>query len=220
MDDDIYNIINNCFSLETMHPGGLRLTDRAFRLAGLAKELRCADIGCGIGATCAYLSKKYDLDMLGLDKSEVLIGKGRLLHPGLKLLCHDCISLPFENGSLDAAFMECSLSVIGHHGDVISECARVLKPGGRLILSDITIKSQAGNMELGYLSEEGLIKFLSAGGFAVRTLENHTPALKTYAAELFSNADAASIEAICQGMGNINLRDLEYALFIAVKNKP
>jgi SAM-dependent methyltransferase len=211
-ESDLFNNLPD----RSLHPGGLRLTDRAVRLAGLSAGQRCADLGCGTGATCAYLTEKYKLDMTGFDLSEKLVSIGLQRYPGLQLLCHDCQALPLDTGDLDAVFMECTLSVIGEAPAVLAECARVLKPSGKIILSDITLISQAASINGGPYTVEQLTALLNAAGFSIQTCEDHTPALKTYAAELTMNGGAEALRQC--GLCNeheLRLSALGYHLFIA-----
>jgi ubiquinone/menaquinone biosynthesis C-methylase UbiE len=199
----------------SMHPGGVRLTDRAARLAGLTSGLRCADIGCGTGVTCAYLAGKYGLDITGLDISQALIDAGRRAQPGLDLRCVDCRTLPFESASLDAVLLECTLSVIG--SGVLTECCRVLKPAGKLILSDITLKNPVADMTAAPFTAPQLQASLESSGFSVGIIEDHTPALRTYAAELVTNGGDTPEILQCLCSPGLRLRDLSYHLFIATK---
>jgi ubiquinone/menaquinone biosynthesis C-methylase UbiE len=199
----------------SMHPGGLRLTDRAVRLAGLAAGQRCADLGCGAGATCAFLSDKYRLDVIGFDPSETLINTARQAYPGLLFECRDCRTLPIENCSLNAVLMECTLSVIGSAPEVLKECARVLKPSGKLILSDITLKLTTSND--GLFTAGQLEALLRDAGFSVELSEDHTPALRTYAAELAASGGGDTAQLLCGCLQGQRLCDLGYHLLVAAK---
>lgn len=168
----------------SMHPGGLRLTDRAARLAGLGAGMQVADIGCGLGVTASFMSSKYGIDMIGLEKSEALVEAGLKRHPGLRLICWDCVELPFEDRCLDAVYIECALSVIGHTESIFSECARTLKQSGALIISDVVLKQVPIGGEDQILSTDRLFNLLSTSGFDVIVSEDHTPALRTYFAQL------------------------------------
>lgn len=206
----------------SMHPGGLRLSDRAFRLSGLKQGMTAADLGCGAGATAAYLGRTYRLQMTGLDASSALIGRGKQLYPGLNLICHDCRDLPFSDASLDAVFMECSLSVLGRREPVLSAVYRVLRPDGLLILSDLCARAE-GKADGVLPTADSLKSEIENAGFRVNILEDHTDALKTYAAELagrlggFAQLSECLCGGNCPAVSPPRLRDLGYALLIAEK---
>lgn len=168
----------------SMHPGGLRLTDRAVRLAGLSKDMHVADIGCGAGSTAAYLAGKYGLVMTGLDISRQLIRAGLNKYPGLKFINMDCRTLPFKPQSLDAVLFECALSVIGYDDKTLEECACSLRVNGKIIISDLFAKKDSPDRSV-ISTFTRLESMLAATGFTVEVSEDHTPALITYAAEIY-----------------------------------
>jgi len=165
-----------------MHPGGLRLTDRAARLAALKAGMLVADLGCGAGATASHLTSRFGLRVIGLEISERLLAAGLHRDPGLCLIRSDCKALPFGDGSLDAVVIECALSVLGSMDVVLAECARALKSSGKLIISDLVSKCEPASGQ--FLTEAGLAQRLLKAGFRIVINEDHTPALRTYAAEL------------------------------------
>jgi ubiquinone/menaquinone biosynthesis C-methylase UbiE len=205
----------------SMHPGGLRLTDRAVRLAALTSGMRVADVGCGTGATAAFLSTKYKLSVVGLDISEALIELGKRNNPGLNLLPWDGVSLPFEDGCLDAVLFECTLSVIGNTRHMLARCAKALKYDGALILSDIYAKQRLSAGSAPPFTIEDFIDALTDTGFDIAVQEDHTAALRTYAAELRekngNNIDACSFFGASCMPENVRLSQLGYLLMIARK---
>jgi arsenite methyltransferase len=204
----------------SMHPGGLRLTDRAVRLAGLAESMTVADIGCGAGATAAYLADKYKFKMVGLEISEPLIRAGLRHSPGLHLIRWDCKTLPFEPESLDAVLLECSLSVIGCGGSLLADCAQALKPGSALILSDLLRKDGRADDPSAAPSPAELESRLADAGFSVAVSEDHTPALVTYACELrerFGHVSDLGRLFGARAKGGFKLSDYCYHLIVARK---
>lgn len=205
----------------SMHPGGLRLTDRAARLADLRVGMRCADIGCGSGASAAFLTEKYTLAVVGLDISGALIDIGLKNNPGLNLLRWDGQSLPFEDSSLDAAFFECTLSVLGNAPSMLAHCAKALKPSGAVIISDVYARCRAGSGSLSLYTAGELTAALTTAGFDVIISEDHTPALRNFAAELREKSETeydvgCFFGAACD-LKNFRLSDLGYMLVIARK---
>ena len=202
----------------SMHPGGLRLSDRAARLAGIEAGMTAADIGSGAGATAAFLSERYGLRTVGLEVSQALVNAGQRQHPGLELLLWDGAALPFECNSLDAALLECVLSVLGGDSEILSECARALKPSGTLIVSDVVSRDRP----TGFLpTADGLTARIARAGFDIKTVEDHTPALKTYVAALHAQAgggfDARAFFGASCPAAQLRLSELEYTLIIARK---
>lgn len=118
-----------------MHPGGPETTLRLLKAAGLAPGARVADIGCGAGASVAFLLQN-GFDAVGVDLSPLLVAAARERH-GVRALCADARALPFSDGEMDGLLFECTLSALTGIPSVLGECARVLKKGGALMASDI-----------------------------------------------------------------------------------
>ncbi|BBF43134.1 UbiE/COQ5 methyltransferase [Lachnospiraceae bacterium KM106-2] len=99
------------------------------------------DAGCGTGAVLALLKEKYpDKNYVGIDLSPKMIEvANRKNLKGVRFINGDCEKLPFEDKSFD--MITCSMSF--HHypnpEEFIKNCFRVLKPGGRLLIRDMTV---------------------------------------------------------------------------------
>ena len=108
-----------------------------------------ADIGCGPGRVAAFLAAQ-DLDVVGIDVSIGMLEVARSAHPGIRFEEGRLTRLPLPDGSLDGAV--CWYSIIHtppeHLDAVFDELARVLAPGGHLLLA-----FQAGNGEAERRSE-------------------------------------------------------------------
>ncbi|NLA86916.1 MAG: class I SAM-dependent methyltransferase [Clostridiales bacterium] len=205
----------------SMHPGGLRLSARAVRLAGLTAGMRVADIGCGTGVTAAFLSEKLRLNVTGLDKSDKLIAMGLKSWPGLNLIRWSGETFPFEENCLDAIFFECTLSVIGSIKQILASCAKALKRTGAVIISDVYAKQSLNTNSTPLLTEDELKCALTGAGFDIVVQEDHTAALRTYIAGLRENSrnslDACSFFGTSCNRESIRLSELGYILLIARK---
>ena len=108
------------------HPGGAEHTRRLLELAALPPGARVLDMGAGAGETLALLRER-GFDALGIDLSprspEVLQG--------------DFLHAPFPDGSFDAVLSQCAFFVSGDVPGALREANRLLKPGGKLLLSDV-----------------------------------------------------------------------------------
>jgi SAM-dependent methyltransferase len=118
----------------------------AILAAELSPGLKVADVGCGMTAFTIYLKEHAGCDVTGIDPDVFDAGlryKGHgvseefIKRTGIKFLRGDMTEVPLETDSQDRAF---SISVMEHvPPDVrrrgMQELARILKPGGRAILT-------------------------------------------------------------------------------------
>ncbi|WP_343252647.1 methyltransferase domain-containing protein [Ligaoa zhengdingensis] len=101
------------------------------------------DAGCGTGAVLALLAEKYpEKRYTGIDLSPemITVASGKNL-PNVKFVCGDCEMLPFEAESFDVITCSMSFHHYPHPLDFFQSCKRVLRPGGRLIIRDMTANS-------------------------------------------------------------------------------
>ncbi len=126
---------------ETMHPGGLELTERGISACGFSKDAKLLDIGCGKGETVEFLTKKYGYDVTGIDQSDILIEQAKKAYPNMTFQKGDADFLEFSSFSFDGVLMECVLSLCDLREEVLHEIFCVLKKGGKLILSDLYLRA-------------------------------------------------------------------------------
>ena len=114
-------------------------------LAELEKEEFCdlLDCGCGTAPMLTLLQKRYpERHYTGIDLTPEMIEAARAKKlPGVELVVGDCEDLPFPAESFDVVI--CCQS-FHHYPNVqrfFDSVYRVLRPGGRLILRDMTAKS-------------------------------------------------------------------------------
>ena len=114
-------------------------------LAELEKEefMDVLDAGCGTGAVIALLAKKYPKKhYTGIDLSPKMIEVASAKKTeNAVFVCGDCENLPFEDNSFDAITCSMSFHHYPHPVDFFRSCERVLRPGGRLIIRDMTAGS-------------------------------------------------------------------------------
>ena len=127
-------------SAACLHPGGLELTDRQVAAAGLAAGAAALDVGCGEGATVAHLVDAHGLRATGLDASA-----GRfagLAWPGRTWSSSPAgpRRCPFADASFEAVVCECVLSTLPDPSVALAEMARVLRPGGAALVSDLYVR--------------------------------------------------------------------------------
>ena len=123
-----------------IRPGGEALTIKAVKKANLPEGAAILDMGCGEGDTAALLAREFGFKTTGIDASYSLIEKGKKKYPDINLRRMEAEHLEFESRGFDAVFMECSLSVMRIQEDAVFEAYCVLKPGGKLIITDMFIR--------------------------------------------------------------------------------
>ncbi|MBM3949291.1 MAG: class I SAM-dependent methyltransferase [SAR202 cluster bacterium] len=117
------------YQQELVLPGVLRLLD-------LKKGERLLDLACGQGAFCR-MAACLGVEVTGLDASRDLIEAARK-HPGprIRYLVGDARSPDVLKGeAFDAIACILAIQNIEPIGPVFANCARLLRPGGRLALA-------------------------------------------------------------------------------------
>jgi demethylmenaquinone methyltransferase/2-methoxy-6-polyprenyl-1,4-benzoquinol methylase len=98
---------------------------------------RVLDAACGTG-DLAIIAAKHGANVTGLDFSEQMLVRARRKAPDIDWLSGDLLELPFPDGSFDAATVGFGIRNVDDLQRGIAELRRVLKPGGRLAILEIT----------------------------------------------------------------------------------
>jgi ubiquinone/menaquinone biosynthesis C-methylase UbiE len=130
------------------------------------------DLGCGTGLLTQAISP-YVRRVIAVDGSPDMLEAARHRLEGIANVDveqGELESLPIDNGKLDVAM----LSLVLHHAPdpsrALAEVARVLRPGGRVLVVDMLphdreeYQQQMGHVWLGF-SEKQITKFLNGAGF-------------------------------------------------------
>lgn len=121
-----------------------RLRGRSFR--------RALDVGCGEGRLCRML-RSDGIEAVGLDPTAALIAAARERDPAGRYVEGQAEELPFEAGEFDLVVACCSLIDIPDFVRAIHEMARVLAPGGALLIANLSAFTSASN-GLGWIEDE------------------------------------------------------------------
>ena len=129
-------LAEDCF-----HPGGSALTRRTIEGMRLSDGASVLDLGCGTGTTTRALAQEFGYTATGLDSSERNIEIARSLsrQDGSRFVSGDAYGLPFADASFDGVIAECVLSVFADKATALTELRRVLKPGGRIGITDMSV---------------------------------------------------------------------------------
>ena len=105
-------------------------------LSPLGGDERALDVGCGTGAL-AYALAPLVGEVVGVDASEDLVDVAREhAPPGATFVLGDAEALPFPYGDFDLVGCLRVLHHVRRPELVVSEIARVTRPGGRILLAD------------------------------------------------------------------------------------
>jgi arsenite methyltransferase len=186
---------------DELHPGGPATTRRALRLIGVGAEDRLLDVASGTGASAMLAAREIGCDVVGVDYSEEAVAGANdaadAENPerSVGFLRGDAEALPLPADSFDAVLCECSLSSFPDKPRALAEIGRVLRPGGRLALSDVVVDRARLPEALGgplaafacvgeALSERGYERLLSAAGFRLTAVESRDEDAATLAARV------------------------------------
>jgi SAM-dependent methyltransferase len=103
------------------------------RLLKAKPDNRVLEVACGAGNVLAQISCR-DRHALDLSKRMVRRAQQRLGQETSVLLA-DAEQVPYRDGVFDRVICTSVLSHVLHPDAVLNECLRVLKPGGRLVVS-------------------------------------------------------------------------------------
>jgi ArsR family transcriptional regulator len=137
------------------------------------------DIGTGTGRMLELFAGQAE-NALGIDRSSEMLRLARvkLAERGLthaELRQADLYALPLGDGAADAAILHHVLHFAQQPGAAIAEAARVLMPGGRLLIADFAphdleeLRTRDAHARLGFSDEQMRGWFDAAGLLPVRT---------------------------------------------------
>ena len=101
---------------------------------------RVADLGCGAGDDLGTLAttNPQATSFVGVDRGEDWIHRAReeTVDPRITYLAADVTErLPFEDASLDAVYSVNLLECLPDPGAFLKECARIVRPGGSVLVA-------------------------------------------------------------------------------------
>ncbi|PCG85380.1 methyltransferase type 11 [Streptomyces sp. WZ.A104] len=132
---------------DSYHPGGTALTRRLADRLALAPGMRVLDVASGRGTTALLLADAYGVQADGVDYAPVntALARGAAEAAGLVgravFTTGDAEHLPYPDAGFDRVVSECALCTFPDKERAAAEFARVLKPGGRLGITDVTADS-------------------------------------------------------------------------------
>lgn len=191
-------------------------------------SVRVLDIGCGTGKQLAANRARFPrLTLVGVDRSRRMLGVAQKRCAAVAWVLGDAQSLPMSTGSIDYAVNQYSYAHIPDKAAFLAEASRVLRPGGRFVLTNIDPWSMRDWIiyqffpeawpidERDFLPRAELQALMRAVGFQSVSLATRTVAgdesLRAFFARVarrhvMSQLMAISDEAYQRGLGRIRQR--------------
>ena len=231
-----------------LHPGGVALTRRTLELAELHAGERLLDVACGSGASALLAASEFAAEVTGVEYGEEAVHAARAAAStsgceGIRFIQGDAERLPVADDCFDVVLCECSLCTFSDQRRAVAEFRRVLRPGGRLALSDVVVESGplatalTGAMATiacidGALSTTGYRQLLKQAGLTIQRNESRPHDAETFAQRIEDRLRGARLLGIApppnsplgiddailaakQARSEIRSGRLSYTIFIA-----
>jgi len=170
------------------HYGGTGANDALIAAAGITSAHWVLDVCSGMGGPARYLAHRVGCRVVGLDLTESRYLSAQRLTKlvgldGLVSFRHgNALEMPFADASFDVVIGQEAWCHVPDKGRLISECARVVKPGGVIAFTDILRLPALSDAEMARLTREmtfpslesfdGYAQLLTSSGCTVTTRED------------------------------------------------
>ncbi|HAR46601.1 MAG: arsenite S-adenosylmethyltransferase [Nitrospirae bacterium GWC2_57_13] len=162
-------------------------------LASLKEGESVLDLGSGAGIDCFIAAVKVGPrgKVIGVDMTPEMIEKAKgnakkAGHTNVEFRLGEIDSLPVEDNSVDAVISNCVINLTPDKARVFGEAFRVLRPGGRMMVSDIVILRELpaavkGSIEAyvgcvaGAIRKDEYLAAIEAAGFNDISVTGETP---------------------------------------------
>lgn len=138
-----------------LRPGGKDATDWLLEQVTINRDSKVLEVACNMGTTLIEVVEKSGCQAVGVD-----LDQNALDHAAKNVRAHDlderitlikgnAFKLPFEDNTFDVVINEAMLTMLLHDckDQALSEYARVLKPGGKLLTHDVCLRTEDQNKQ-------------------------------------------------------------------------
>lgn len=166
---------------QSFHPGGAKLTRQLASASLISARSEVLDVACGNGNSARVIAADFAATVTGCDYSALNLERAATasqaagLTEKIQFVRASAEQLPFATESFDVALCECSLCLFENIDTALQQLRSVLKPGGRIGLSDFFLNTSVPDSLNGLLgkvlcvagapSADGCRQALSRAGF-------------------------------------------------------
>jgi arsenite methyltransferase len=162
-------------------------------LASLKTGQTVLDLGSGAGFDCFLAAKKVGQSgkVIGVDMTPEMIQKAKKNaqkgnYQNVEFRLGEIEDLPVDDNSVDVVISNCVINLVPDKSKAFAQAYRVLKPGGRLMVSDVVLLktlpisiSNSAEAYIGCLSgammKDEYLKVIAGAGFKNVKILNQTP---------------------------------------------
>lgn len=132
---------------QSFHPGGPKLTHSLAIATLISPDSHVLDVACGNGNSARVIAADFGATVTGCDYSAINLERAKQashaanLRAKTRYVRSAAEDLPFASSCFDVAVCECSLCLFANMDTALSQLHRVLKPGGRIGISDFYLNS-------------------------------------------------------------------------------
>jgi len=157
-------------------------------LAEIKEGMTVLDLGSGAGFDCFLVAKKVGKTgkVIGVDMTEKMIKKAREnakkygFH-NVEFRLGDIEELPIDDNSVDIIMSNCVINLAPNKSKIFNEAYRVLKKGGKLLVSDIVLLKELSEMDRqdekliagcvgGAILKKEYLQLIKKAGFEIQVL--------------------------------------------------
>jgi len=135
------------------HYGGVRAVEALARRAEVDRGSLVLDVCAGLGGPARFLAHRYGARVTGVDLTRARCAAGRrlsrlvALDGRVTMVNGDAQRLPFRTHAFTAVVSQEGFLHIPDKAAALVECARVLRPGGRIAFTDWVATTRLGDGE-------------------------------------------------------------------------